>query len=42
MLFACRVNVNGKALPTTVHEGPEGAQMYSSTLPSTSALEGGG
>ena len=25
--------------PTTGHEGPEVEQMYSSTLPSTSALE---
>ena len=28
--------------PTTGHEGPEGKQMYSSTLPSTSAVDGGG
>ena len=32
----------GKILPITGHEGPEGEQMYSSTLPSTSALDGGG
>ena len=32
----------GKILPTTGHEGPEGEQMYSSTLPSTSALDGSG
>ena len=32
----------GKALPRTGHEGPAGEHMYSSTLPSTSALEGGG
>ena len=32
----------GKVLPITGHEGPEGEQMYSSTLPSTSALDGGG
>ena len=25
--------------PRTGHEGPEGEQMYSSTLPSTSALD---
>ena len=31
-----------KDLPRTGHEGPEGEQMYSSTLPSTSALGGGG
>ena len=32
----------GKFLPRTGHEGPEGEQMYSSTLPSTSALDVGG
>ena len=32
----------GKVLPGTGHEGPEEKQMYSSTLPSTSALDGGG
>ena len=32
----------GKVLPITGHEGPEGEQMYSSTLPSTSALDGVG
>ena len=32
----------GKGHPTTGHEGPEGEQMYSSTLPSTSALDEGG
>jgi hypothetical protein len=32
----------GKVHPTTGHEGPEGEQMYSSTLPSTSALDVGG
>ena len=30
-----------KGHPTTGHEGPDGEQMYSSTLPSTSALDGG-
>ena len=29
----------GKALPITGHEGPEGEQIYSSILPSTSALD---
>ena len=29
----------GKGHPITVHEGPEGKQVYSSTLPSTSALD---
>jgi len=29
----------GKVLPITGHEEPEGEQMYSSTLPSTSALD---
>ena len=28
----------GKGHPITGHEGPEGEQIYSSTLPSTSAL----
>ena len=32
----------GKVLPITGHERPEGEQMYSSTLPSTSALDGVG
>ena len=32
----------GEILSRTVHEGPEGDQMYSSTLSSTSALDGGG
>ena len=32
----------GKVLPRTGHEGPEGEQMYSSTLPSTSVLDGVG
>ena len=31
----------GKVLLRTGHEGPEGEQTYSSTLPSTSALDGG-
>ena len=35
------VKVKGKVHPRTGHEGPEGEQMYSSTLPSTSALDGG-
>jgi hypothetical protein len=30
-----------KVHPRTGHEGPEGEEMYSSTLPSTSALNGG-
>ena len=32
----------GKVHPITGHEGPEGEQMYSSTLPSTSAQDGVG
>ena len=32
----------GKVRPRTGHEDPEGEQTYSSTLPSTSALDGGG
>jgi hypothetical protein len=34
--------VNSKVHPRTGHEGPEGEQMYSSTLTSTSALDGSG
>ena len=32
----------GKGHPITDHEDPEREQRYSSTLPSTSALHGGG
>ena len=32
---------NVKFLPRTGHEDPEGEQMYSYTLPSTSAIDGG-
>ena len=32
----------GKGHPIRGHEGPKGEQMYSSTLPSTSTLDGGG
>ena len=32
----------GKVHPRTGHEDPEGEQMYSCTLPSTSALDGSG
>ena len=40
---APRVSGKGKdkGLAITGHEGPEGGQMYSSTLPSTLALDGG-
>ena len=34
--------LKGKVHPRTGHEGPEGEQTYSSTLPSTSALDRGG
>jgi hypothetical protein len=34
--------VKGKCQPRTGYEVPEGEKMYSSTLPSTSALDGGG
>ena len=37
-----KVKGKGKGHPRTGHEGPEGEQMYSSTLPSTSALYRGG
>ena len=40
-LSTCTVICKGKVQPITGHEGPEGEQMYSSTLPSTSALDGG-
>jgi hypothetical protein len=40
--FTFDVKVKGKAHPRTGHEGPEGEQMYSSTIPSTSVLDGGG
>jgi len=32
----------GEVQPRIGHEGPEKEQMYRSTLPSTSALDGGG
>jgi hypothetical protein len=32
----------GKVDPRTFHEGPEGEQRYSSTLPLISTLDGGG
>jgi hypothetical protein len=32
----------GKFHPRTGYEGPQGEYMYSSTLPSTSAIDGGG
>ena len=35
-------NNNNNLYPRTGHEGPEGEQMYSSTLLSTSALDGVG
>jgi hypothetical protein len=34
--------VKGEVHPRIGHEGSEGEQMYSSTLPSTSALDCGG
>ena len=41
-LFIGYAMIKGKVQPTTGHEGPEGEQMYSSTLPLNFALEGGG
>ena len=38
-LKVSQVNDKGKVNPRTGHGGPEGEQMYSSTLPSTSALD---
>jgi len=35
------VKGKGKVHPRTHHEGPEGEQLYSSTLLSTSVLDGG-
>jgi len=37
-----KVKGKGKVHPRTGHEGPEGEKMYSSALPSTSALDRGG
>ena len=37
-----KLQVKSKVHSRTGHEGPEGGEMYSSTLPSTSALDGGG
>jgi hypothetical protein len=37
-----KVKAKDKVDPITGHEGPEGKQMYSSTLPSTLALDGSG
>ena len=36
----CTGKGKGRVHPRTGHEGPEREQMYSSTLPSTSALDG--
>ena len=41
MLLRSYSKGKGKGLPVTGHESPEGEQMYSSTLPSTLALDGG-
>ena len=42
LLPASKGKGEGKILPRTRHEVPEGEQTYSSTLPSTSALDVGG
>ena len=42
MIVKVKVKGKGKVLPITGHEGPEGEQTYSCTLPSTVALDGGG
>jgi len=39
--FINHIKVKAKVHPTTGHEDPEREQMYSSTVPSTSALDGG-
>jgi hypothetical protein len=36
----CMLHVKGKGHPRTGHECPECEEMYSSTLPFTSALDG--
>jgi hypothetical protein len=36
-----KVRVEAEVLPRRGHEGPEEEQMYSSTISSTSALDGG-
>ena len=38
----CHILFTLEVHPRTRHEGPEEEQMYSSTLPSTSALDGDG
>ena len=40
--YSICIKVKVKFSLRTGHEGPEEEQMYSSTLPSTSALDGGG
>jgi hypothetical protein len=40
-IVVIRCTSKGKVHPRTGHEGPEGEQMYRSTLPSTSALRWG-
>jgi len=42
LLLRIKDKGKGKTHPRTGHEGPEGEQMYSSTFPSTSALDVGG
>jgi rRNA maturation protein Nop10 len=42
IVSTCTIKGTGKVLPRTGHEGPKGEQMYSYTLPSTSALDGDG
>ena len=41
-LSGVKATGKGNVLPITGHEDPEGEQMCSSTLPSTSALDGDG
>jgi len=36
----CTLKDNGKVCPRTGHEGPEWEEMYSSTIPLTTAIEG--
>ena len=42
VLILIIIKLKGKFHPRTGHKGPEGEQIYSSTFPSTSALDGMG
>ena len=42
MIINIKSKGKGKVRPRTAHEGPEGEQMYSSTLSLTSTIDRGG